>query len=353
MRRFFSLPVLLLLAFSGTVAYEQSAPGQTVPRSAVDYYSRGIARGEKGDSEGAIADFTKAIEINPRYAEAYYNRGVARFRRGDADGAIADYTRAIEIDPRLAQAYYGRGDARFHKHDDDGAIADFTKAIEINPRSAKAYSRRGDVRFGKGDDDGAVVDHTKAIEIDPRYANAYFGRGSARFVKGDYDEAIADYTKAIEIDPRYAEAYAFRGVTKVQHGKTGREKLEGARDIDTALKLDGSLKSQLEKLGYKFGQERAPEGSGQFDTPPSSRQGLTTLEYNVSYLCNGERVVVTRCRKDSDQPGYPPTPPDRDYCQVYYPDRPKHGGFDESAVELRGDLIKKLQACTRSGRTAP
>ena len=33
--------------------------------------------------------------------------------------------------------------------------------------------------------------------------------------------------------------------------------------------------------------------------------------------------LVTRCRKDSDQPGFPPTQPNQDYCQVYYPDRPQ------------------------------
>ena len=53
-----------------------------------------------------------------------------------------------------------------------------------------------------------------------------------------------------------------------------------------------------------------------------------------------ERVMVTRCRKDSDQPGLPPTKPEQDYCQVSYPDRPKRGGFEASGVELRGYLIK-------------
>ena len=57
--------------------------------------------------------------------------------------------------------------------------------------------------------------------------------------------------------------------------------------------------------------------------------------------------MVTRCRKDSDQPGFPPTQPNQDYCQVSYPDRPKRGGFEASGIELRGDLIKKLQECTR------
>jgi tetratricopeptide (TPR) repeat protein len=70
-----------------------------------------------------------------------------------------------------------------------------------------------------------------------------------------------------------------------------------------------------------------------------------TFRYNVEYKCNGERIAVGHCRKDSDTPGFPATTPDQDYCSVYYPDRPKRGGFTVETVELRGDVIKKLQAC--------
>src|SRR5882672_733369 len=38
-------------------------------------------------------------------ATAYYNRGIAKGAKGDLDGAIADYDRAIELDPRFAHAY--------------------------------------------------------------------------------------------------------------------------------------------------------------------------------------------------------------------------------------------------------
>ena len=70
-----------------------------------------------------------------------------------------------------------------------------------------------------------------------------------------------------------------------------------------------------------------------------------TFRYNVEYKCGGETVVIAHCRKDSDLPGSVPTRPEEDYCQAYYPDRPKRNGFTAMAVELRGDLIKKLQAC--------
>ena len=53
----------------------------------------------RGDTEGALADYTAALDANPRYVEAYNNRATARRSRGDLEGAIADYTRALELVP--------------------------------------------------------------------------------------------------------------------------------------------------------------------------------------------------------------------------------------------------------------
>jgi len=69
------------------------------------------------------------------------------------------------------------------------------------------------------------------------------------------------------------------------------------------------------------------------------------IRYNFEYKCSGETIVISHCRKDSDMAGYPPTQPADDYCQIYYPDRPKTGGFTAMGTELRGDIIRKLQNC--------
>jgi tetratricopeptide (TPR) repeat protein len=74
-------------------------------------------------------------------------------------------------------------------------------------------------------------------------------------------------------------------------------------------------------------------------------QTQPVIRYNFEYKCGGETIVIGHCRKDSDMAGYPPTQPADDYCQVYYPDRPKRGGFTAMGTELRGDIIKQLQTC--------
>src|SRR5262245_49063638 len=69
------------------------------------------------------------------------------------------------------------------------------------------------------------------------------------------------------------------------------------------------------------------------------------LRYNYDYVCNKERIVVGHCRRDSDQPGMPATKDEDNFCSVYYPDRPKRNGFEVQTVELRSDIVKKLESC--------
>ena len=57
---------------------------------------------DKGDYDGAIADFTEAIRLAPNYVYAYKQRGVAYSRKGDYDRAIADFEAALRINPNLA-----------------------------------------------------------------------------------------------------------------------------------------------------------------------------------------------------------------------------------------------------------
>jgi len=66
---------------------------------ALDDYHSGLAKGKNGDSDGAIADFNKAIELKPDFAEAYIGRGIMKRAKGDLDGALADFNKAIQFKP--------------------------------------------------------------------------------------------------------------------------------------------------------------------------------------------------------------------------------------------------------------
>ncbi|MEK6551225.1 MAG: tetratricopeptide repeat protein [Pseudomonadota bacterium] len=189
------------------------------PRHVGAYINRGIAKRAKGDLDGAMADYNRALEIDPRHVGAYINRGFAKMHKGDLDGAIADYNHALKLDPRHVKAYYNRGNAKQVKGDLDGAIADYNRALELDPRRVRAYNNRGVAKRHKGDLDGAIADYNRALELDPRRVNAYHNRGNAKKDKGDLDGAIADYNRTLDLDPRKAITYEARGRTHYYKGE--------------------------------------------------------------------------------------------------------------------------------------
>ena len=82
------------LATAAVVLSTQAAHAQ----SANTYVDSGIDKGKRGDYQGAIADFTRAIEINSQLAPAYYNRGHAKYDGlRDQPGACADYKKAVSL----------------------------------------------------------------------------------------------------------------------------------------------------------------------------------------------------------------------------------------------------------------
>ena len=78
-----------------------SVPEKAKAETGDVYFDRAYDKAEKGDYYGAIADYTKVIEINPRNAAAYNNRGSAKSNLNDDYGAIADYTKAMRLTQKM------------------------------------------------------------------------------------------------------------------------------------------------------------------------------------------------------------------------------------------------------------
>jgi len=199
-----------------TADLKRQYEGSSSTLSAKEYLDNGSAKYYQEDYTGAVADFTRAIELDPNYAVAYNNRGAAKDELKDYIGAIEDCNKAIELDPNYAMAYNNRGLAKAGLQDYRGAMADYTQAIELDPKLALAYNNRGNAKYELKDYMGAMADYTQAIELDPKLALAYYNRGNAKYELKDYTGAIADYTQAIALNPNYAPAYYNRGITKAE-----------------------------------------------------------------------------------------------------------------------------------------
>jgi len=94
------------------------------------YYNRGVLYGYLSQWDKAIADYTKAIEINPRHDLAWGNRGVCYSDLGNLDNAVSDVAMAVKVNPgtihslNLPNMYYWRVKKNMKEGRADKAIED-------------------------------------------------------------------------------------------------------------------------------------------------------------------------------------------------------------------------------------
>ncbi len=208
---------------------------------AEEMYGKGIELQAANDIDGAIAAYTRALELDPYYPDAYNNRGNARMGKNDLGGAVADFTEAIRYRPNVYEGYYNRGLAYLMQENYQASLADFSRCIEIKPQ-AIAYNNRGNVYRALNKTKEAIDDYTKAIEAAP-LADAYYNRAAAYEDLRDYKSALVDYTRAIELNENFARAYANRGMILLQQNKDA----EAQRDFVKCIQLDESLRPEIEK----------------------------------------------------------------------------------------------------------
>jgi len=99
--------------FKTAIAHYNKAinSGQLSPANlAVAYNNRGSARDDLGQHRAAIADFSKAVQLDPKLAQAYYSRSFAYEKTGQLAKALRDAKKAAALDPKdeayLQREYY-------------------------------------------------------------------------------------------------------------------------------------------------------------------------------------------------------------------------------------------------------
>jgi tetratricopeptide (TPR) repeat protein len=272
---------------------------------------RGLARADKRDHDGAIADYDEAIRRDPRFAVAYSNRGLSWIGKRDYDRAIGDYNEAIRLNPKHAPTFSSRGWALRLKGEHDRAIADFNEAVRLDAKYAFAYANRGVTYMDKRDYERAISDLSEAVRLDPSYTAAYTNRGLAYERKGDAARARSEFDAALAIPQKYNNG-------KWAHD-TARERLAA---LGTASATDASRSAAEPRPVY-----RSAVPLGKQTTPsPAQVQRIALVIGNSSY-------------PDADPPLTQPANDAR-----LFADELRLSGFD---VELAENLTKQqLQETT-------
>jgi tetratricopeptide (TPR) repeat protein len=139
---------------------------------------------------------SQTIEADSTMLYPYLERAQQRYESKYYQGAIDDYTMALEIDPNNVEVWLGRGLAKEKLKDFKGAFSDYTKAIELKENFDKAWLNRGNVLVKLERYADAVEDYTVALLYRPDYSIAFYNRGLAKSKLKKNEEACSDLTQA-------------------------------------------------------------------------------------------------------------------------------------------------------------
>lgn len=159
--------------------------------------------------------------------QTFQNQANSLFVKGDFGGAIANYTKVIELNNKEASVFLSRGIAFFNQRNFDSAIADFGKAIELNPKEASAYSRRAEAFEKIGKFQSAIDDYQKTVDLDSGNDTA---KNSLSRLQAEQAKIAAAQPKTVQPQPKSSNVNAEKTTEETKFVNVGSLK-------DVAIKL--------------------------------------------------------------------------------------------------------------------
>ena len=201
---------------------------------AVLWSERGQTHNDMHQYEKAVADCSKAIELDSEQPLAWNSLGIGHRHLGKQDKALEEFSKAIELDPKFATFWSNRGSVYCDSlHQYEKAMSDFSTAIALDPKFATAWANRGNARRGLGQWGKAIADYSKAIELDQESRN--LTQSSPRSWPSAQDpkfqdaaEAVKLARKAVKVCPTYAGSWQALGWALYRTGNW-KESIEAFR----------------------------------------------------------------------------------------------------------------------------
>ncbi len=193
----------------------------------------------KGDIDGAEAQFNNALRIDPSFAPALQALSKLCLHKGDlkkaneysiqavnADEDFRDWSKEISKITELIQS----GNRNVQKGLFDEAIQEYDKIAQLHPYFPDAEFYKGLTRFRQKDIEGAADYFSKALIIYPNHKKArkgldnvtkqFLNAGNKSYKRGDLSKATSYYEKALKFDPNFYLAYFQLGVLQKKQGQS-------------------------------------------------------------------------------------------------------------------------------------
>ena len=167
------------------------------PQRAKAAYEDGMRLMGTSDFVGAASRLSASISIRET-ADAYLERGNAYEGLNQSDQALADWNKALNLDQGLAPAYTARATHYRLVGDYAKALPDLDHSIQLDP-AVDSYFQRGQVYAALGDYKKAIEDYDRSILERREAPYVYLARSIAKRALGDEDGYREDQQTAARL----------------------------------------------------------------------------------------------------------------------------------------------------------
>jgi tetratricopeptide (TPR) repeat protein len=176
--------VLVALAFSAWAQAARWRDSETLwshtlrvtPDNDVAHIGVGNDCLQRGDIDGALSHYERALEIRSRYRHSRYdlllaiihnNIGGVLQRKGRLDEALAHFRAALEAQPDYLEATVNLAYSLLEQRETTRALEVLDRAVVLQPESADLHRLRGDAFLQQGAEARAVESYEQALTSAP------------------------------------------------------------------------------------------------------------------------------------------------------------------------------------------
>jgi tetratricopeptide (TPR) repeat protein len=171
------------------------APDSGVLRRDYGYLLECHARNEL---RRAVAEYTRAIDLDPRADKARYQLNSAYAGLREQERAIAFCKQRLDASPGDVREYRFLASAYLLARDFDRAEAVVATGLALEPGDRVLIAARGEVKAATGDPDGALADWRRALELDPNDIEPLYSSAFLLEREGRLDEARDAWQAIVE-----------------------------------------------------------------------------------------------------------------------------------------------------------
>ncbi len=150
-------------------------------------------------------------------------------REGNTNGAIAQYRKAIALNPHLPGAHFELAEL-LHSSQVPAvkkeAEKEYRAAISENPLDEKALCQLADIAEENGDFHSAYRDFSKAVELQPEDASAKLGLAKVLIDMGQSEKALPLLKASVQLEPTNSTAHYRLGILYRKMGQIDDAKRE-------------------------------------------------------------------------------------------------------------------------------